>query len=86
MFGAHGDDDLTIARSAFNASPDRGLKEGRQFGDQGRQFGDQGEPVGANVRENPRAHAGRSHAVGHNLAIPSIVMAASAEDSCGKGH
>jgi len=29
---------------------------------------------------------GRTHAVGHNLAVPSIVMAASAEDSCGKEH
>jgi hypothetical protein len=34
--------------------------------------------------KTPGAHAGRSHAVGRNLAVPSIVMAASAEDSCGK--
>jgi hypothetical protein len=34
--------------------------------------------------KTPAAHAGWSHAVGRNLAVPSIVMAASAEDSCGK--
>jgi hypothetical protein len=34
--------------------------------------------------KTPAAHAGRSHAVGRNLAVLSIVMAASVEDSFGK--